>query len=96
MDGQLIGISTKAKDMQVEWKSSLQLPYELAPTAIIEKNDRIFVPSNAGLLSAVDRLSGKVIWQYKVSNCLVNPILPLGKSQVILSTMDGRIVNLNY
>ncbi|MFC6100570.1 outer membrane protein assembly factor BamB family protein [Olivibacter domesticus] len=96
MDGQLIGISTKAQDMQVEWESSLQLPYELAPTAIIENNETIFVPSNSGLLSAVNRQSGKVIWQYKISNCLVNPILALKKNQIIVSTMDGRIVNLNY
>lgn len=96
MDGQLIGVSTTAKDMQVEWKSSLKLPYELAPTAIIEDHDMIFVPSNTGLLSTIDRRSGKIIWQHKVSNCLVNPILPVKKSSVIVSTMDGRIVNLNY
>lgn len=96
MDGQLIGISTTAQDMEVEWKSSLQLPYELAPTAIIENNETIFVPSNSGLLSAVNRQSGKVVWQHKISNCLVNPILALKKNQIIVSTMDGRIVNLNY
>src|SRR5690606_10486318 len=38
MDGQLIGVSTKANDMRIVWQSSLQLPYELAPTAIEESN----------------------------------------------------------
>ncbi|WP_134088119.1 PQQ-binding-like beta-propeller repeat protein [Olivibacter sp. XZL3] len=96
MDGQLIGISTVADDMEVIWKSALQLPYELAPTAIVESNNLIFVPSNSGLLSAIERSNGQVVWQYKISNCLVNPILPLDKKKLAVSTMDGKIVQLKF
>src|SRR5690606_1542676 len=75
MDGQLIGISTSAEDMDVVWQSTLQLPYELAATAIIEADNTVFVPSSSGLRSAVDRETGKVKWQHKISNCLINPML---------------------
>ena len=96
MDGQLIGISTSAEDMAVVWQSTLQLPYELAPTAIIEADNTIFVPSSSGLLSAVDRKTGKVKWQHKISNCLINPMLIGSKNNIVVSTMDGKIVNLSY
>jgi len=96
MDGQLIGISTKKPDMEVVWQSNLSLPYELAPTAIIEWRQTVLVPSNSGLLSAIDRVTGKIRWQYKISNCLINPLLPLKKNSLVASTMDGKIVNLNY
>lgn len=96
MDGQLIGISTSASDMEVAWQSKLQLPYELAPTAIMESNNYVLVPSHSGLLSAVDRRSGKVIWQYKLSNCLINPLLLFKGNKMVVSAMDGKMVSLKY
>jgi len=96
MDGQVLGISTTADTMQVAWTSSLQLPYELAPTAITARNGQVFVPSHAGLLSGLDARSGQVIWQYKISNALVNPLLPVGSRRLVVSTMDGKVVCLEY
>ncbi|TPE46307.1 outer membrane protein assembly factor BamB family protein [Pontibacter mangrovi] len=96
MDGELLGVSTKAGSMQVSWRSELDLPYELAPSALVEHRGVVLVPSHSGLASAVDRASGKVLWKYKVSNGLMNPLMPLGKNRVIVSTMDGKIACLEY
>ncbi|WP_207422398.1 outer membrane protein assembly factor BamB family protein [Desertivirga brevis] len=96
MDGELYGISTAASDMDLAWKASLKLPYELTPSTLIENNGVVFIPSHSGLASAIDRSSGKVLWQYKTSNCLMNPIMPLDKNKVIVSTMDGKIACLEY
>ncbi|MDP4291580.1 MAG: PQQ-binding-like beta-propeller repeat protein [Bacteroidota bacterium] len=96
MEGQLYGISTTADSMSVSWKSSLQLPYELNPTAIIEHKGIVYVPSHSGMACAVDRRSGKVLWEHKISNCLVNMIMPFKKNQVIVSSMDGKITCLKY
>jgi outer membrane protein assembly factor BamB/predicted phosphodiesterase len=96
MDGQLFGVSTTAGALQVDWKSALALPYELAPSAIVEKNGIVYVPTHSGMACAVDRQNGKVLWRYKSSNSLMNPIMPLGKNRVIVSTMDGKIACLEY
>jgi outer membrane protein assembly factor BamB/predicted MPP superfamily phosphohydrolase len=93
MDGNLLGISTKADTMQVAWRSSLQMPYELCPSAIVENNGVVYVPTHSGTVHAVDRKSGDLIWSYKVSNCLVNPILPVN-NDVYVSTMDGVVTRL--
>ncbi len=95
MDGELIGVSVYANSMDIEWKSKLKLPYELAPSAIYSNKDVIIVPNNSGLVSAVNPVSGEVVWQYKISNALVNPPL-VTKKYVIASTMDGKIVKLTY
>lgn len=79
--------------MQIDWKAALQLPYELCPSAIVEHEGIIYVPTHSGIAYAVSRKSGVVLWKYKVSNCLVNPILPAGNS-VYVSTMDGRVMSL--
>lgn len=95
MDGNLLGVSTTADQMDVSWESALQLPYELTPSAIIAKGKFVFVPSHSGLVSAVSVGDGLVSWQYKLSNAMVNPIFVLNENQIIASTMDGMIVKLN-
>lgn len=95
MDGELIGVSTTEDVMQIDWISKLKLPYELTPSAIYSDRNVVFVPNNSGLLSAVDASSGEVLWQYKISNGMVNPPLVL-KNKVIVSAMDGKIVSLTY
>jgi len=96
MDGQLDGISTKADSMLISWKSSLQLPYELSPSAIVEHNGIVYVPTHSGLACAIDRQTGDVLWKYKASNCLVNTIMPFENNKVVVSTMDGKITYLKY
>lgn len=93
MDGQLLGMSTKADSMQVAWKSSLQLPYELCPSAIVENKGTVYVPTHSGIIYAIDRKSGDTLWKYKVSNCLMNAVLP-NNNDVYVSTMDGKVICL--
>ena len=95
MDGELIGVPVNANFMDVQWKSKLKLPYELAPSAIYSNKDVVIVPNNSGLVSGVNPKSGAVIWQYKISNAMVNPTLVTDK-YIIASTMDGKIVKLTY
>ncbi len=96
MDGDLLGISSTEDKMKVAWKSTLKLPYELTPSAITTNRKLVFVPSHSGLLSAVEAKTGVVVWQYKISNGMVNPVAPNGQNSVIASTMDGKIVSLQF
>src|SRR5690606_21000909 len=86
MDGELLGISTSANDMEIAWRSKLQLPYELTPSAIVAHRQSVYVPNHNGLLSSVNAKSGDVEWQHKISNAMINPILPVGKDKVIVSS----------
>jgi outer membrane protein assembly factor BamB len=95
MDGQVLGVSTKADSMQVNWKANIQLPYELDPSAIVESNSIVYIPTHSGIVHAVDAKTGSVLWQYKLSNGLINPVLPDGGT-VYVSAMDGKICCLRY
>ncbi|HWK99393.1 MAG TPA: PQQ-binding-like beta-propeller repeat protein, partial [Parapedobacter sp.] len=96
MDGQVLGVSTAADTMQIDWTSVLQLPYELTPSAIAANDGQVFVPSHSGLVSSLDAVSGDVTWQYKLSNAMVNPMLPLDDQRLVASAMDGKVVCLAY
>ncbi|MGV3641902.1 MAG: hypothetical protein ACO1NZ_15360 [Adhaeribacter sp.] len=44
----------------------------------------------------MDRKTGKVLWQHKISNALLNPIMPLSAKRVVISAMDGKLSCLEY
>jgi outer membrane protein assembly factor BamB/predicted MPP superfamily phosphohydrolase len=96
MEGNVYGISTTASDMEPVWKSDVSLGYEICPTAIVEKNNIVFVPTQSGVAVALDRKSGAVLWKHKISNGLVTNLLPLGKNELLVTTMDGKISLLEY
>jgi outer membrane protein assembly factor BamB/predicted phosphodiesterase len=96
MEGKLIGISTSEPDMKITWQSNTQLNYDIAPTAIIEFQNIVYVPSNSGIVIAVNRRDGSILWKHKISNALITNITPLDKNRVIITTMDGSIVTMQF
>ena len=96
MQGELIGVSTSEPDMKITWTSNTQLNYEIAPTRIIEDRGVIYVPSNSGLVVAVNRADGSILWKHKISNALVTNITPVAKHKIIVTTMDGKVTCLQY
>lgn len=96
MEGELIGISTSSPDMNITWRSNTALNYEIAPTAIVEFQNTIYVPSNSGVVVAVNRNDGSILWKYKISNALITSIVPVAKNKVIVTSMDGNVTFLEY
>ncbi|MCW3115217.1 MAG: calcineurin-like phosphoesterase [Segetibacter sp.] len=95
-DGKLIGISTSATSLEKAFSVDLKLSNDICAAAIVESKGLIFVPSNAGVVSAVDSQTKKLLWQYKVSDSMVNSVMPIGDNKLIVATVDGKIYCLKY
>lgn len=91
MEGRLYGVSTRADSLALTWQASLDMGYELDPAPSVESNGVIYVPTHSGVVYAVDSHQHTLRWKYKLSNCLINAILPAGKDKVLISSMDGKI-----
>ena len=96
MEGNIYSISAAADEMEPVWKSTVTMGYEICPTAIVEKNNIVFVPGQSGVTVALNRSDGKVLWKHKASNGLVTNLLPLSKNQLLVTTMDGKITLLEF
>ncbi|HEX6846352.1 MAG TPA: PQQ-binding-like beta-propeller repeat protein [Chitinophagaceae bacterium] len=96
MEGELIGISTSAPDMNITWRSGTALNYEIAPTAIVEFQNTIYVPSNSGVVAAVNRIDGSILWKHKISNALITSVVPVAKTKLLVTSMDGKVTLLEY
>jgi outer membrane protein assembly factor BamB/predicted phosphodiesterase len=96
MEGTLAAFDTGADTMQLVRETDLKVGYELAPTNITELNGLVFVPSDNGEVTAVNRKDGSIAWKHKLSNCLITGILPLPGREAIVTTMDGKIACLKW
>jgi outer membrane protein assembly factor BamB len=95
-DGKLYGISTNAAEMQTVFNVNLKLGYDVCATPVVEYKGVIYVPSDAGVVSAIDRQTGKINWKHKVSNSNITSVVPIDNNRVLISTADGKITCLQF
>lgn len=96
MEGRLYGVSSTADSMQFNWQAGIEMGYELDPAPAVDYEGVIYIPTHSGVVYAIDRNTHSLIWKYKLSNCLVNTVLPIGGKQVLFSTMDGKLVLIKF
>ncbi|MFA6913312.1 MAG: PQQ-binding-like beta-propeller repeat protein, partial [Proteiniphilum sp.] len=95
MDGTILAIDATLPSRQVKWISTgEEMGYELTPTPLVEKNGVVYVPTDKGLIYAYRATDGVFLWKYRISNGLINMILPTDNDEVYVSAMDGRLVKL--
>ncbi len=68
--------------------------YEHVPSMLTEKEGHVFFGTRSGVVYAIDPASQQIAWAHKIDNSMVNTVRVLSKQQLIVSTMDGKIVFL--
>ena len=96
MQDTVIAFSTRSAEAQIVWTSHTGYGYEIAPSPITVQDGLLFIPTDKGVIYALKESDGTVVWIHKLSNALVNYILPIGKQELLITTMDGKIVRLQY
>ena len=106
-DGQLVYIKnmdegnvdayyTAPQEQQLAWECQADLGYEISPSPITESENIVFVPTTNGIICAINKQNHQIIWKHKVSNALINYILPLENRQLLVSVFDGKLLCLEY
>jgi rhamnogalacturonyl hydrolase YesR len=96
MDGKVIYVRTDSQDGVISGKAGVSMGYDIAPGVITERDGVVFVPADDGFIYAIAREDGRLLWEHRISSCLVNHILPLGDNSVVCSSMDGVITRLSF
>ncbi|MEN6456440.1 MAG: PQQ-binding-like beta-propeller repeat protein [Prolixibacteraceae bacterium] len=95
-EGNVDAFYTRTGEQQLAWECKAGLGYEIAPSPIAEEDNFVFVPTTNGIVCAIDKQSHQVVWKHKLSNALVNLILPVDNSRVLVTTLDGKVACLAY
>lgn len=100
MEGKIIALDATVPFRNVNWISSGEnMGYELAPTAVVEKKGVVLAPTDKGLIYAYRADNGSYLWKYRISDALINMILPAdNNNEIYVSAMDGKLLKLklNY
>lgn len=88
--------STQSNVAQPAWFVDCKYGSEISPSPIIERNGTIFVPTDEGVLYAINRSTKQISWAHKLSNAMINRLFPLNNKEVLITTMDGKIARLAF
>ncbi|MCQ2147838.1 MAG: PQQ-binding-like beta-propeller repeat protein [Bacteroidales bacterium] len=75
-----------------EWNVKDGTGYEISPTALVEKDGMVLIPTDKGNIIALSDKDGSMLWAHKLSVALINPMQVWskgGKTYILASTMDG-------
>jgi len=95
-EGNVMAFDARSDTQKVVWECKAGLGYEIAPSAITQKGDLVYIPTTSGIVYAIDRKENRVAWKYMVGEALVNHILPIRGNRLLVTTLEGRVVCLEY
>lgn len=95
-EGHVLAFETAASEQKLAWDCPAELGYEIGPSPIVENGNLIFVSTCNGVVVAISKTTHKVAWKYKLSNALINAVTPVGANQLLVTSLDGRVVCLQF
>lgn len=81
--------------LEVRWRTHTGYGYDIAPSPMQEKEGILYIPTDKGLVYALRLSDRQIFWVHKVSNALVNNVVPLPGGNALGSTMDGMVFRIN-
>jgi len=94
MNDTIVAFPTGREKQEPAWKMNCGFGYEHVPSMLIEKDGQVFFGTRLGVVYAIDPAAQKIVWAHKIDNSMVNTVRVLSKTQVIASTMDGKVALL--
>ena len=91
MNDQLVAVSSRATAPEAVWELDAKFGYDINPAALVEKAGVLFYGTKNGLLLAVDGKTGRLNWQHKLGNALLNTVAPLSAKQMLVTDFDGQV-----
>jgi len=95
-EGKVMAFSTSGNEQKLVWECDANLGYEIGPSPITSNPKYLFVPTATGEMIAINQTSHEIVWRYKLTNALINGITPFGKKCVLATSLDGKIISLQF
>ncbi len=96
MQDTVISVNASADHFQLNWKKYTSVDYDIAPNALIEADEHIFISTDGGYVICLEAKSGETLWGYRISDGLVNTLAAIDGSNVVSTATDGRVSLLRY
>ncbi len=91
MNDTIVAFPTSREKQAAAWKLDCGFGYEHIPSMLIEKEGIVFFGTKNGKVYAIDPVTQKRLWTFKIDNSMVNTVQVVSAKQVIAATMDGKV-----
>ncbi len=95
-EGNLDAFYTQSNEQSLAWECKAGFGYDIAPSPIVESDNLVFVPTDKGVVYAINKQTHQIEWTHKLTNALVNCVCPLKGNRVLVTTLDGMVSCLKY
>ena len=92
MNDAFYAFDTRAESPVKVWETNAGFGYDINSAMLVEKEGVVFYGTKNGLLFALDGLTGRILWQHKIGNGILNTPVPLSAHRVLLTNFDGEMV----
>jgi len=96
MQDTVISVDATSAEFKLNWKQFTSVDYDIAPNALVEMDDNIFVSTDGGYILCLNATTGETKWEYRVSDGLVNTLAAVDGSTVVSTATDGKVSLLRY
>jgi outer membrane protein assembly factor BamB len=83
--------STTAKTPVKVWETDAGFGYDINSAMMIEKQGVVFYGTKNDVLYALESTTGRILWAHKFGTGIMNTVLPLSRSEVLVTDFDGKI-----
>ncbi len=96
MDGELVAVDATSPTFKELWTVDMGLGYEHAPCIVLERDGVVYAGSRRGLVTAVDPVAKKVLWQLPLGSSEVNGFdIDPTTGDIYLSLIEGTIFRIH-
>jgi outer membrane protein assembly factor BamB len=96
MQDTVVAFATGRTKQPAVWKMHVGFGYEHVPSMLKEKDGAVFFGTRNGVVYSIDPKQQKTNWAYKVDNSMINTVRPLDNKNLVATTMDGKVVLLQW
>lgn len=96
MNDTLVAFKTNKDKPEIAWKLDLNYGYDHVPSMPIEQNGNVYFGGRNGVVFSVNAKARIENWSYKIDNAMVNTVNVLNRHQLIATTMDGKVMLLEW
>lgn len=91
MQDTVIAVDATSNDFKLKWKKFTSVDYDIAPNALIEADGKVFIATDGGYVLCLDASTGETIWEYRISDGLVNTVAAIDGYSIVSTATDGKV-----
>lgn len=96
MSDSVFAVSTVSDTYSESWIVDAGYGRDFAPSMMMEKDGKTFFGTKDGWIYCLKTANGDLDWKYRVSDGLVNTVLPLDDNRLVTTAADGNVSLLKF